>query len=312
MTHAALFRRAAERHRADRHPRHRAVGRLAPPRPAEGRRPGRRAARRRLHLLPPRADRCATGQRRSARSGRCSRPSSRPRRRRPAARRRCAAGGSAAAAQGELRRARRAGHQRAAARAGPELGRLVAALGHLLPPPRVADLGCGEGYLTIEASRWASRSSPSIDRRRCSSGRARWRRAAGVRNVIWKRGELERLPLATRRSTSRCCRRRCTTPPIRRAPRRGGPDRRARRPRARPRSARARRGVGPRAARRSLARVRDDELAELLKGAGPRTSSVGVGARRTGDPFTVLIASGRARKPTDDRQTKDPEPDEST
>ncbi|HEU5317109.1 MAG TPA: metalloregulator ArsR/SmtB family transcription factor, partial [Chloroflexota bacterium] len=30
------------------------------------------------------------------------------------------------------------------------------ALGHLLPPLRVADLGCGEGYLTVEASRWAS------------------------------------------------------------------------------------------------------------------------------------------------------------
>ena len=30
------------------------------------------------------------------------------------------------------------------------------ALGHLLPPVRVADLGCGEGYLTMETSRWAS------------------------------------------------------------------------------------------------------------------------------------------------------------
>jgi 2-polyprenyl-3-methyl-5-hydroxy-6-metoxy-1,4-benzoquinol methylase len=31
------------------------------------------------------------------------------------------------------------------------------ALGLLLPPLTVADLGCGEGYLAIEASRWASR-----------------------------------------------------------------------------------------------------------------------------------------------------------
>lgn len=31
------------------------------------------------------------------------------------------------------------------------------ALGHLLPPLEVADLGCGEGYLTIEAARFAKR-----------------------------------------------------------------------------------------------------------------------------------------------------------
>ena len=31
------------------------------------------------------------------------------------------------------------------------------ALGLLLPPLDVADLGCGEGYLTIEAARWARR-----------------------------------------------------------------------------------------------------------------------------------------------------------
>src|SRR4051812_3983830 len=31
------------------------------------------------------------------------------------------------------------------------------ALAHLLPPLDVADIGCGEGYLTVEAARWASR-----------------------------------------------------------------------------------------------------------------------------------------------------------
>ena len=30
------------------------------------------------------------------------------------------------------------------------------ALGLLLPPVRVADLGCGDGYLALEAARWAS------------------------------------------------------------------------------------------------------------------------------------------------------------
>jgi len=41
------------------------------------------------------------------------------------------------------------------------------AIGLLLPPMKVADLGCGEGYLAIEASRWASRAT--------GFGYARWR-----------------------------------------------------------------------------------------------------------------------------------------
>ena len=48
------------------------------------------------------------------------------------------------------------------------------ALGHLLPPLDVADLGCGEGYLTIEAAGWARRVI-AVDRSAtCSSARARW------------------------------------------------------------------------------------------------------------------------------------------
>lgn len=71
------------------------------------------------------------------------------------------------------------------------------ALGSLLPPLRVADLGCGEGYLTIEASRWAGR-VVGVDRSATVLARARTlaqrRRAT---NVSWKRGELEKLPLET-------------------------------------------------------------------------------------------------------------------
>jgi len=37
------------------------------------------------------------------------------------------------------------------------------ALGHLLPPLDVVDIGCGEGYLTLEAARWA-RSVIGVDR----------------------------------------------------------------------------------------------------------------------------------------------------
>jgi SAM-dependent methyltransferase len=69
------------------------------------------------------------------------------------------------------------------------------ALALLLPPLRVADLGCGEGYLTIEASRWA-RSVVGVDRSTTVLARARTlaqrRRAT---NITWKRGELEKVPL---------------------------------------------------------------------------------------------------------------------
>ena len=48
------------------------------------------------------------------------------------------------------------------------------ALGLLLPRVKVADLGCGEGYLTIEAARWASKVI-AVDR---SDGRADARQSA--------------------------------------------------------------------------------------------------------------------------------------
>ena len=73
------------------------------------------------------------------------------------------------------------------------------ALGLLLPALRVADLGCGDGYLTIELSRWAGR-VVGVDRSPTVLARARLlaqrRRAT---NVTWKRGELEKLPLDTAR-----------------------------------------------------------------------------------------------------------------
>jgi DNA-binding transcriptional ArsR family regulator len=69
------------------------------------------------------------------------------------------------------------------------------ALGHLLPPLRVADLGCGEGYLTIETSRWASKVI-AVDRSKVVLDRARELAARRkVSNVVWKKGELEKLPL---------------------------------------------------------------------------------------------------------------------
>lgn len=70
------------------------------------------------------------------------------------------------------------------------------ALGLLLPPLRVADLGCGEGYLTIETARWAAdvvgvdRSPTVLARARSLAQRRR------VTNISWKQGDLEKLPLA--------------------------------------------------------------------------------------------------------------------
>ena len=40
----------------------------------------------------------------------------------------------------------------------------------------------------------------------------------------------------------------------------------------------------------------DAELKRMLTAAGLRDVRVGVGARKTGDPFTVLLASGVKKK----------------
>ena len=69
------------------------------------------------------------------------------------------------------------------------------ALGHLLPPLDVVDIGCGDGYLTLEAARWArtvygiDRSDEVLERAKALAARRR------VTNVQWKKGDLARLPL---------------------------------------------------------------------------------------------------------------------
>ncbi len=167
------------------------------------------------------------------------------------------------------------------------------ALGHLLPPLRVADLGCGEGYLTIETSRWAGRVI-AVDRSDAVLKRARslaTRRR--VRNVIWKRGELERLPI---RDAS------VDVALLSQALHHAQDPARA--------LQEAHRILVPggrvlvldlRAHGELWVRDRlgdrwtgfaDDALTELLKRAGFTDVRVAVGARRTGDPFAVLIASG--------------------
>ena len=167
------------------------------------------------------------------------------------------------------------------------------ALGHLLPPLRVADLGCGEGYLTLETSRWAS-TVYAVDRSQVVLDRARQlatRRKAS--NVVWRQGALEQLPLED-----------------------GSVD-------VALLSQALHHSEDPAAALREAVRIlvpggrvlildlrehdeswvhdrlgdrwagfADDKLRKMLAEAGLTEIKLTVGARRTGDPFTVLIASG--------------------
>ena len=186
------------------------------------------------------------------------------------------------------------------------------ALGHLLPPLEIADLGCGDGYLTIEAARFAKKVI-AVDRSATALARAkelakrknRPPRATAVServgeskgrspsNVEWKRGELERLPLR-----DACVDVALLSQALHHA---ASPAKAV---------AEAARIVRPggrvlvldlREHDEQWVRDRlgdaglgfeDAELARLLKAAGLIDVKVTVGARRARDPFTVLIASG--------------------
>ena len=167
------------------------------------------------------------------------------------------------------------------------------ALGHLLPRVRVADLGCGEGYLTIEASRWAEkviavdRSTTVLERAKELATRRR------VSNVTWKKGELEKLPIEDASVDVAL---------LSQALHHASDPAQA--------IAEAARIVVPggrvllldlREHHETWVRERlgdrwtgfsEEKLRQLLSAAGLEEIKVTIGARRTGDPFTVLIASG--------------------
>ena len=167
------------------------------------------------------------------------------------------------------------------------------ALGLLMPAVDVADLGCGEGYLTLEAARWARRviavdqSKDVIARAKAVAERRK------LKNITWKRGDLEKLPIA---DTS------IDIALLSQALHHAGQPGRA--------LAEAHRILRP-GGRLLVLDLReheegwvksklgdrwlgfgDSELDGLMKAAGFGKTVVRVGARRENDPFTVLIASG--------------------
>jgi SAM-dependent methyltransferase len=177
------------------------------------------------------------------------------------------------------------------------------ALGQLLPPIDVADLGCGEGYLTLEASRFA-RKVIAVDRSAAVLARAKdLARRRHRANIQWKRGELEKLPLKDASVDVAL---------LSQALHHAADPARA--------LAEAARIVKP-GGRVLLLELRrhdeqwvrerlgdtwlgfdDAELTRMMEGAALTGVRVTVGARRQRDPFTVLIASGV--KTTPGRRTK--------
>ncbi len=168
------------------------------------------------------------------------------------------------------------------------------ALGHLLPPLVVADAGCGEGYLSLEAARWAEQVI-AIDSSRDVLKRARLlARKRGATNIVWREGRIEALPLEDASVDVVLL-----SQALHHVPK---PDAalceavRALRPGGTvlilELRAHGQDWVRERLGDRWLG-FRDESLEDWLFRAGLEDVRVQVGARLKGDPFTVLVASGR-------------------
>ena len=167
------------------------------------------------------------------------------------------------------------------------------AIGILLPPVVVADLACGEGYLTMEMARWA-RQVVAIDRSAAVLKRARTlAKRRGISNIVWKQGDIERVPLPAAsvdiavfsQALHHAVEPARALAEAARIVRPGGRililDLRAHH------QAWVRDRVGDR-----WLGFADKTLERLLRAQDLQDVTVRVGARLAGDPFTVLIASG--------------------
>jgi SAM-dependent methyltransferase len=172
------------------------------------------------------------------------------------------------------------------------------ALGHLLPPVDVVDIGCGEGYLTLEAARWARKViaiDHSVDVLERAKALAQRRR---VTNVTWKKGDIAKLPLNDKSVDVALL-----SQSLHHA---ADPERalaeaaRVLRPGGRVLVLDLREHdqgwVRNRFGDRHLG-FSSAQLEVLLRGAGLSDVRVSVGASKAGDPFAVLIASGRKSSP---------------
>lgn len=175
------------------------------------------------------------------------------------------------------------------------------ALGHLLPALEIADLGCGDGYLTIEASRFAKKVI-AVDRSAAALARAKQLARRKNARIEWKRGELEKLPLKTAsvdvallsQALHHAASPAQALAEAVRIVRPGG------RVLVLDLRKHGERWVHDRLGDAWLG-FDDAELVRLLRAAGLTDVKVSVGARRARDPFTVLIASGRKTHPRDAR-----------